>query len=78
MAQAAVVFATKCSETGENVHDEDRDQVHLDLRRKCEILSCSMAMFGGDAADLDGCYLCMIVVNYWCNLALPSGGNYFV
>ena len=39
----------KHSETGENVHDEDRDQAHLVLRRKCEILSCNMAMFGGDA-----------------------------
>ena len=28
------------NEVGEHVHDEGRDQAHLDLHRKCEILSC--------------------------------------
>ena len=35
------------NEVGEHVHDEGRDQAHLVLHRKCEILSCNMTMFGG-------------------------------
>ena len=46
------------NEVGEHVHDEGRDQAHLVLHRKCEILSCNMTMFGGLG---DAVYLCRIL-----------------
>ena len=41
-----------------------QDQAHLDLHRKCEISSCDMPMFGGDAVDLDEWYVYRIIVDW--------------